>query len=174
MVGKSWLAAASAVLVLGACAPKPVPDPKPSDDFAAVADKAFVDETTGKLARTFERPERVMFRKPVISQSERGKALCIDAALPDEAWTGMIAVKTTGAAGYILYRAGDNLSAQAKRQCPALVLKYVEEPNVDWYEAEVAMTQAGCAHLDPRYWTAWKRYCNGALTTPASKAVPAA
>ncbi len=172
MVRSVWVAAACVALSMAACAPKPVPEPKPSDDFAA-ADKAFVDETTSKISKSFERPEMVMFRNPVISQSERGKALCVDAAEPEQAWTGMIAVKTPGAAGYIIHRAGDNLSPKARKQCPALVLKYMDEPKTDWYEAEVAITQAGCANLDPRYWRAWKRYCNGALTTPAAKATPA-
>lgn len=173
MVRSVFSAAACAVLALCACAPKPAPEPKPSDDFAAAADKAFVDETTGKVAKTFERPELVMFRNPVISQSERGKALCVDAAEPEQAWTGMIAVKTPGAAGYVIHRAGDNLSPKARQQCPKLVLKYMDEPNVDWYEAEVAINQAGCAHLDPRYWKAWKNYCNGALTKGTPPKPPA-
>ncbi|MFT4255013.1 MAG: hypothetical protein QM608_21325 [Caulobacter sp.] len=173
MVRSVLLAATGAVLALAACAPKPVPEPKPSDDFAA-ADKAFVDETTGKIAKSFERPEEVLFRNPVISRSKRGKALCVDAAEPEQAWTAMIAVKTPGAAGYVIHRSGDNLSAKARKQCPALVLKYMDEPKADWYEAEVAINQAGCAHLDPRYWRAWKKYCNGELTKPAAKPAPAA
>ncbi|PVM91199.1 hypothetical protein DDF62_07445 [Caulobacter radicis] len=161
------IAAVVAVLGLAACAPEASapPAPKPSDGFP-VADRAFVDGAAQVIAQDLG--ASVIFRDLAISDTPgQGKSLCGDAALPGEAWKGIVVRKGEAAGDFLVLIADDNLSPRALPQCRKLVLKYLGETKVDWYEAETAMNQAGCAHIDVNYWTGWKDYCQGAQTRSA-------
>ncbi|MDG2531519.1 hypothetical protein [Caulobacter endophyticus] len=163
----TFAAAAAVALGLAACAPEtppPAPKPKPSDGFPA-ADRAFVDGAVQVIAQDLG--PSVVFRDLAISDTGQGRSLCGDAALPGEAWKGIVVRKGEAEGDFLVLIAGDNLSPRALPQCRALVLKYLGEAKVDWYEAETAMNQAGCAHIDVNYWTGWKDYCQGAQTKPA-------
>ena len=166
------IAAVAAVLGLAACAPEIPPDPKPSDGFTG-ADLALVDGACAEVLKAFPEPERVVYRAPVISETaEQGRAVCIDAAMPGELWKGFVV--RPAFSGFEVREELDTLSPKARPQCRALVLKYLGEQDIDWYEAEVAFNKAGCAHLDAGYWGAWKESCNGKTTRPAKTPKPAA
>jgi hypothetical protein len=162
-----FAAAAVAVVGLAACAPEAAapPEPKPSDGFP-VAERAFVDGAAQVIAQDLG--ASVVFRDLAISDTPgQGKSLCGDAALPGEAWKGIIVRKGAAQDAFQVLIADDNLSPHALPQCRKLVLKYLGEAKVDWYEAETAMNQAGCAHIDVNYWTGWKDYCQGVQIKPA-------
>lgn len=168
------MAAVAAVLCLAACAPEIPPDPKPSDGFSG-AEKAAVDEVFSIISATFPEPQEVLFRDPLVSDVEgEGRFVCLDAAMPGDRWTGFVATKAQNEEAYHVVREKDALSPKARPQCRALVLKYLGEQDVDWYDAEVAYNKAGCAHLDTAYWEAWKLACNGKITRPAKTPKPAA
>lgn len=168
------IAAVAAVLGLTACAPEIPLDPKPSDGFTG-ADKVAIDEVFQVVTGTFAEPKEVLFRDPLISDVEgKGRFVCLDAAMPGERWTGFVAQRVPNEEAYQVVREQDALSPKARPQCRALVLEYLGEQDVDWYDAEVAYNKAGCAHLDTAYWEAWKMACNGRITRPAKTEKPAA
>jgi hypothetical protein len=168
------LAAAGAAVILYK-PPAPPPKPKLSDHFVAAKDKAFVDLTSGKLAKRFDAPDDVVFWDPVVSRMPNGaESLCVDAHGPDQAWSGMIAAHDKDAAGFMIYRGGDTLSAKIRAQCRAIIRRVIQNPGTASAPAMAEYDQVGCAdRLDRRYVYAYVRYCTGAETRPApSRSTP--
>lgn len=159
------VAAAGAAVILY----KPPEPPKLSDRFTAPADKAFVDLASGKIARRFEAPEKVSFWDPVVSRMPNGaEALCVDASGPGRGWTGMIAAHDPGAAGFMIYRGGDTLTARARFQCRAILRRALANPGGPLMSTMMDYERAGCAgRLDQRYLFAYARYCTGVEARPA-------
>ena len=154
--------------------PPPPPKPKLSDRFASPADKAFVDLATGKIAKRFEGPDDVRFWDPVISRMPNGaEALCVDASAPGRGWTSMIASHERDAAGFVIYRGGDTLTAKVRFQCRAIIRRALKGPGPPPVSVMTEYAEAGCAgRIDPRYGYAYTRYCTGAETRPASASFP--
>ncbi|CAN5431399.1 hypothetical protein BH10PSE4_BH10PSE4_47590 [soil metagenome] len=167
------LASVGLAVILYRPPPRP-PKPKLSDRFAASADKAFVDLAAGKLAKRFDQPDEVGFWDPVISRMPTGaEALCVDVDVPGRGWTGMIASHEHDAAGFVIYRGGDTLTAKVRFQCRAILRRALQDPGPPPMAVMTQYVEAGCeGRLDPRYVFAYSRYCTGAETRPASAGSP--
>lgn len=148
----------------------PPPPPPPESVFAAPADQALVKAALAEAAASPYARRANQFRQLVISDDAKGgwRAVCGQASDDGERWKDFVAVAQPGPGISALAVRRDQLDAAGIASCRPLVVKYLGE-RVRADIAEAALDKGGCLSMDRDYWWAWKSYCSGRLTTPASR-----
>jgi hypothetical protein len=166
-------AAVLTMLALQACAPEAPPEPKPSDGFLRVADRAFVEAAWAKVAATYKEPGTVQYSALTISEDAGERTLCGESAEPDQLLRGFVATQAAGKTTFEVVRQNDNISPRAVKACKPLVRKHMGQASVDTPEIQQAIIQNGCDNIDPVYWRAHKDHCYKTLTVAGGVATPA-